>query len=261
MKAGGVVADEAPSVDRSGAARAGEGGLPASVQARPTPRYLQQMGALVRKDLLVELRTRERLASMAAFSVLVGILFNYALDPTLVRPSDVGSGLVWMTVIFAGLLGVGRTFELEAPDGAFQGVLMSPVPRDAIFLAKVGSNFVILMVTVLLVLAVFGLFFGLDLGEHPLAVVGVLALGGLGFMALGTLFAALASGTARGETLLPVLVFPLLVPMLIYGASATGRLLAGRPFAEVAGHVRMLGAFTLVALFAGAFLFRHVVEE
>jgi heme exporter protein B len=223
--------------------------------------YLRQVGAIVWKDLLLEVRTRERIAAMGAFAVLAGVLFNFSTDTSLVRPQDIAAGLIWMTLVFDGLLGIGRTFHLENQDGALQGVLMSPAPKDAIFLGKALSNFALLFVVALLVLGVFMLFFGLGMGSSPLALVLALALGSLGFVALGTLFAAVSSGTRMGETVLPVLVFPLLVPMVIYGAGATGRLLAGRPVAEVAGNLRMLGAFALVALAAGAILFRFVVED
>jgi heme exporter protein B len=232
------------------------------VSGRGKPSYLRQLGAVVRKDLLIELRSRERVVAMAAFTVLVGVLFHYALDPTepgLVQ--RVAAGLVWMTLVFAGMLGVGRTFQLEAEDGAFTGVLMSPIPRDALYLGKVLANFTLLLVVVALVLLAFGVFFNLDYGGRPLLVGAVVALGALGFVALVTLFAAVSPSTVMGETLLPVLVFPLLVPMIGFGASATGRLMAGRPWVEAAGSVRMLGAFTLLALVAGAVLFRHVVEE
>jgi heme exporter protein B len=223
--------------------------------------YLRQIGVIVWKDLLLELRTRERVAAMGAFAVLAGVLFNFSTDRSLVRPQDMAAGLIWMTIVFDGLLGVGRTFHLEAEDGALQGLLMSPAPKDAIFLGKALSNFVLLYAVALLVLAVFMLFFGLGIGSSPAAVLLSLGLGALGFVALGTLFAAVSSGTRMGETVLPILVFPLLVPMVIYGAGATGRLLAGRPVAEVAGNLRMLGAFALVALAAGAALFRFVVED
>ena len=223
--------------------------------------YLRQLGTIVWKDLIVELRTRERTLSMAGFTVLVGILFNFAVDPTVVRIQDVAAGLIWMTIVFGGMLGLGQTFQLEAEESAFQGVLMSPTPKDAVFLGKVVANFVLLFLVTLLVLGVFGLFFSLDYGPHPGGLVLVMALGVLGFVALGTLFSAVSSETSMGDTLLPILVFPLLVPMVIYGASATGRLLAGRPMSEIAGNVRMLGAFALVAVFAGAGLFRFVVEE
>jgi heme exporter protein B len=223
--------------------------------------YLGQVYAIVWKDLLLELRTRERLAAMGGFAVLAGILFNYAIDQTVVRPQDIAAGLIWMTLVFGGLLGIGRTFHLEAQDGAFHGVLTSPAPKDAVYIGKVTANFVLLYVVALLVVGVFTLFFGLDLGRHPGMVALALALGSLGFVALGTLFSAVSSSTHMGETLLPILVFPLLVPMMIYGVSATSRLLANRPIADVAGNLRMLGAFAVLALGVGAVMFRFVVEE
>lgn len=223
--------------------------------------YLRQLLTVVWKDLLIELRTRERIASMGAFAVLAAVLFNYATDRSLVRPQDVAAGLVWMTLVFGGLLGIGRTFQLEQHDAAMDGVLMTPAPKDAVYLGKVASNFVLLYAVALLVLFVFWLFFALDLRDHPWLICAVLALGSLGFVALSTLFAAVSSGTRMGETLLPVLVLPLLVPIVVYGATATERLLAGRPVAEVAGNLRMLTAFALVALAVGASLFRFVVEE
>lgn len=223
--------------------------------------YWEQVWAVAWKDLVVELRSRERVAAMAGFTVLVGVLFNYAIDPTLVRAQDVASGLVWVTVVFGGTLGLGRTFELEAQDGAFHGVLMTPAPRDALYLGKVLSNYVLVLIVALLVMVVFGVFFHLDWGGRPLAVASALALGTLGFVALGTLFSAVSSGTALGGTLLPVLLFPLLVPVVIYGTTATGRLLAERPFAEVEGQLRILGAFALMSVSVGAVLFRFVVEE
>lgn len=223
--------------------------------------YLSQIYALLWKDLLLELRTRERVAAMGAFAVLAGVLFNYSIDTTAVRPQDMAAGLIWMTVVFGGLLGVGRTFHLEAQEGAIQGVLTSPAPKDAVFLGKTIANFLLLFVVALLILGVFALFFGLELGNSPGMLVFTLALGALGFVAVSTLFSAVSSGTHMGETLLPILVFPLLVPMVIYGVTATSRLLAGRPPAEVAGNLRMLAAFALVAVFVGAGLFRYVVEE
>jgi heme exporter protein B len=223
--------------------------------------YLAQMWAVAWKDLLVEFRGRERLGAMAGFVALAGVLFNFAIDPALVRPEDIASALVWVTIVFGGTLGIGRTFELEAGDGAFQGVLMTPAPRDALYLGKVISNYVIVLVIVLLVLGVIGLFFHVDWGGQLELTVLALALGALGFVAIGTLFSAVTAGTALGSTLLPLLLFPLLTPVVIYGTSVTGRLLAGRPVDEVEGQLRLLGAFAVAAVFVGAVLFRYVVEE
>lgn len=223
--------------------------------------YLRQLRAIVWKDLVLELRTRERLAAMGAFAVLAAVLFNFSIDTARVAPQDVAAGLVWMTIVFGGLLGVGRTFHLEQQDGAMQGLLTSPLPKDALFLGKTVANFVLLFLVALLVLAVFWLFFSLELGPRPGVLLVVLAVGTLGFVSIGTLFAGVSSGTTMGETLLPILIFPLLLPMVVFGAGATARLMAGRPLAEVEGNLRMLAAFALMAIAAGAILFRFVVEE
>ena len=223
--------------------------------------YLRQVAAVIWKDVVVELRTRERMAAMGGFTVLVGILFNYAIDPTVVEPQGIASGLIWMTIIFGGMLGLGRTFHLEEEEGAFQGILLSPIPRDALYLGKVVANFLLLGAVTALVFAVFALFFGLTFGGHPGALAGVVLLAILGFVAIGTLFSAISARTSMGETLLPILVFPLLIPVIIYGVTATSSLFAGLPVSEVDGNIRMLGAFAVVALAAGAGLFRFVVEE
>jgi len=222
--------------------------------------YLRQMGALIWKDVVIELRTRERIAAMGGFTILVGVLFNYAIDPTVVEPQAIASALIWMTIVFGGMLGLGRTFHLEEEEGAFQGILLSPIPRDALYLGKVVANFILLTAVTILVFGVFTLFFGLQLGGHPLALAGVVLLGILGFVAIGTLFSAMSARTSMGESLLPILVFPLLIPVVIYGVTATSRLFQGLPVSEVDGNIRMLGAFAVVALAVGAGLFRFVVE-
>ncbi len=223
--------------------------------------YLAQLWAVAEKDLRVELRTRERIAAMGAFVVLTAILFNYAVDRTAVHPGEITAGLIWMTLILAGLLGVGRTFELEKEEGALEGLLVAPLPRDALYLGKVLSNTVLLGVTALLALMVFAFFFQVDLTRNPGWTLAFLGLGALGFAAVGTLFSGITAGTRMGETLLPVLLFPVLVPLVVFGVSGTGTLLAGLPPSEAAGELRLLGAYALVAIVAGAGLFQFVVEE
>ncbi len=223
--------------------------------------YIGLVWAIARKDLLVEFRTYERLTSMGAFVVLIGLLFNFAIDTAVVRPQDIAAALIWMTIIFGGMLGMGRTFQLEEQDGALTGILQSPIPLDALYLGKVLGNFVLLSVMVALVFVVFGLFFDLRFPGNPVMLVAVVALGVLGFVSLTTLFSAMATRSSMGESLLPVLVFPLLVPVVVYGTTATGRLFAGRPIAEISGNLRMLAAFAIIFTVAGAGLFRFVIEE
>ena len=223
--------------------------------------YIGLVWAIARKDLLVEFRTLERLTAMGAFVVLIGILFNFSIDTTVVRPQDIAAGLIWMTIIFGGMLGMGRTFSLEEQDGALTGILQSPTPLDALYLGKVLGNFVLLSVMVALVFLVFGMFFGLTFAGSLVSLVGVVASGVLGFVALTTLFSAMTTRSSMGEGLLPVLIFPLLVPVIVYGTTATNRLFAGRPFAEVDGNLRMLAAFAIGSTVVCAWLFRFVIEE
>ena len=223
--------------------------------------YIGLVWAIARKDLLVEFRTLERLIAMGAFVVLIGILFNFSIDTTVVRPQDIAAGLIWMTIIFGGMLGMGRTFSLEEQDGALTGILQSPIPLDALYLGKVLGNFVLLSVMVALVFLVFGMFFGLTFAGSLVSLVGVVASGVLGFVALTTLFSAMTTRSSMGEGLLPVLIFPLLVPVIINGTTATNRLFAGRPFAEVDGNLRMLAAFALGSTVVCAWVFRFVIAE
>ena len=223
--------------------------------------YIGLVWTIARKDLLVEFRTYERLTAMGAFVVLIGVLFNFSIDTAVVRPQDIAAGLIWMTIIFGGMLGMGRTFWLEEQDGALTGILQSPIPLDALYLGKVLANFVLLSVMVALVFVVFGAFFRLRFSGNPVTLFGVVALGVLGFVSLTTLFSAMATRSSMGEGLLPVLIFPLLVPVVVYGTTATVRLFAGRPLAEVSGNLRMLAAFAIISTIAGAGLFRFVIEE
>ena len=223
--------------------------------------YLRQVAAIVRKDLLLELRTRERLAAMGGLTVLVAILFHFAIDQGLVRMQQLAAGLLWMTILFGGMLGMGRTFEMEREQGAIQGLLTSPIPLDGIYLAKVISNFVLVALIEVIALAAYWLFFGFDYGSDPLLLTGVLGVATLGFVAVTTLFSAISAQTTMGQTLLPILIFPLLVPVVIFGVTATGRIFASRPAQEVEGSLYLLAAFAVLALAAGTILFRYVVEE
>ena len=223
--------------------------------------YIGFVWAVARKDLLVEFRTHERLTAMGAFVVLIGVLFNFSIDSAVVRPQDIAAALIWMTIIFGGMLGMGRTFRLEEQDGALTGILQSPIPLDALYLGKVLGNFLLLAVMVALVFLVFTAFFRLRFAGNPVTLFEVVALGVLGFVSLTTLFSAMATRSSMGEGLLPVLIFPLLVPVVVYGTTATGRLFAGRPVAEVSGNLRMLAAFAIISTISGAVLFRFVIEE
>jgi heme exporter protein B len=223
-------------------------------------RFFADALAIAGKDLRIELRSRERLVAMAVFAVLVAVVFAFSLDPT-VRALTVAGAMLWVTVLFAGMLGLSRSFALEREEDVLTALVLAPVDPRAIFVGKLLGNLVIVLGVALVIFPVFGLFFGLPMGRAAAGLAAVVVLATIGFMALGTLFSAMTVHTRLGETLLPILLLPLMIPVVIFAASATQRLLVGRPVAEVAGSLRMLLAFDLIFLIGCAVVFPAALEE
>ena len=226
--------------------------------------YISLVWTVARKDLVLELRTLERLIAMGAFAVLVGVLFQFSIDTSLIRLQTIAPSLIWMTTVFAGILGLGRTYIIESENKALAGVLQSPVALDVIYLGKVVSNFILLLLVMILILIVFSLFFNLSFPieiKGWLSLAGVFFLGVLCFVAIMTLLSAVAVNNTMGESIIPVLVFPLLVPVMIHAVTATNRIFANRPFVEIEGNLRMLSAMVLIFLMLGANLFRFAIED
>lgn len=223
-------------------------------------RFLKQASIIAAKDLVLELRSRGRIASMLVFAALVAVIFSFALDPT--EPvRDVAGAMLWVTVVLAALLGLGRAYTVDREEDALTGLLLTPVDRGAFFAGKFAANLALLLVTELVIFPVYALFFQLRLWEPLPALSLVVLLASIGVVAVGTLFGAIAGSTRLGETLLPVLLLPLVIPVVIYAASATQRLLVGRPFSEVAGSLKMLLAFDIIFLVVCTLAYPSVVEE
>ena len=226
--------------------------------------YISLVWTVARKDLVLELRTLERLIAMGAFAVLVGVLFQFSIDTSMIRVQTIAPSLIWMTTVFAGILGLGRTYIIESENKALAGVLQSPVALDVIYLGKVVSNFILLLLVMTLILIVFSLFFNLSFPieiKGWLSLAGVFFLGVLCFVSIMTLLSAVAVNNTMGESIIPVLVFPLLVPVMIHAVTATNRIFANRPFVEIEGSLRMLSAMVLIFLMLGANLFRFAIED
>lgn len=224
------------------------------------PSFGAQVLAIAGKDLRLEMRSRERIVSMLTFAVLVAVVFSFSLDPT-IRARGIAGAMLWVTILFAGMLGLGRSFSMEREQDAMTGLLLAPLDRGALYLGKLIANLVLLLATEALIFPVYGLFFQFDFTRELGGLALVVLLASVGFMALGTLFSAIAANTRLGETLLPILLIPLLLPVVIFAAGATQRLLVGRPLAEAMASVRMLAAFDLIFLVLGTLVFAAVVEE
>ncbi len=213
------------------------------------------------KDLRLELRSGSRLLAMIAFVVLSALLFSVSLNLAHLEVRGLVAGLVWLTTLFAVTAGAGRAFDTEENDGAFRHVLLTPVSRGAIFLGKTAANWV--LVWFVTMLAFFALTTFMEIrSPGPLAWHGAVFLPGtIGLAVTGTFFGRVSNHSTLGDTLLPVLTFPLLVPVVFFGATATSRILLERPWLEISGPVRFLWAFAVGSAVAGTVLFRHVADE
>lgn len=224
-------------------------------------RELRWIRLFAAKDLRAEFRSGGRLPAMAAFVALAAFLFAVSLDRTQVPGRSVAGGLLWLVALFSATTGAGRAFDMEDRDGAFRHVLLSPASRAAVFLGKTAANLVLIWLATALAFVALTAFLGVRSPGSLAAHGAVLLPGTVGLAAVGTFFGRVSSHSALGDALLPVLVFPLLTPVVFFGATATSRLFLDRPWPEVSGLARLLWAFALGSLAAGALLFRHVAEE
>jgi heme exporter protein B len=222
-------------------------------------RFLQKVLAIVQKDVAVELRTREMLSSMFVFSLLVIVIFNFAFELRVENVREVAPGVLWVTFTFAGMLGLNRSFVLEKDKGCLEGLLLCPVDRSAIYFGKMLGNVIFMSVVEAIILPIFSVLFNLSLFEPALLLVVV--LGTLGFAGVGTLFSAMAVHTRAREVMLPVLLFPVVVPAMIAAVKATAGILDGRLFSEIAHWVRLLAVFDAVFFAISFMTFDFVVEE
>ena len=218
--------------------------------------YARQVWALVWKDLIAERRTKETLSATLVFGLLVVLIFNFAFDLRRAEMDLIGPGILWVAFIFAGILGLNRGFALEKDRGALEGLMLAPMDRSAIYVGKLISTLIFMSVMELVIVPVYSL-----LNNQPirLDLIPVIFMGTLGFVAVGTIFAAIAANTRTREVLLPILLFPILVPVVITAVGATGIVLRGGE--DLGPPLTMLAAFDIVFLVVGVLVFGYVIEE
>jgi heme exporter protein B len=217
--------------------------------------------AVAGKDALAELRGRHATVSTLFFAAIVLLLFGFALGPDAERLRAAAPGLLWLALVFAGLLAVGRLHLLETDDGAMDHLALYPVARRAIYAGKVLAAFGAMLVLATVVLGAVGILFAVDvIGAWPvLAVTAV--MGSLGIAAVGTFYAGLTVRLRAREVMLPLLMLPVLAPLLLAAVKATSAALLGDPFGEVAPWLQLLIAFDVVMLVAGAATYGFLLED
>ncbi len=223
--------------------------------------WLTLAGHVFRKDLRIEARSREGVNTLLFFSALLVFLFRFALGPTEAEVRQGAPGLLWFAFILTGLWGVARTFQIERENDCLESIRLVPEGLGGIYLGKVLVGCCLMVATELMILAMFGLFFHLDLWSATAWLVPVLLLGTVGFVAIGTLFAAITAQLKAREVLLPLLLFPLVIPVLLSASRLTELALAGESFAAEPHWLRLLIVFDLVFLVLGYLTFPLVVED
>jgi len=216
---------------------------------------------IARKDLTIEFRTRSAFFSAVIFALLGLVIFYFAWDPTAVGVSDLAPGVLWVIFTFSGLLGLHRSFGVESADHAVDGLLASPIDRQAIFLGKAIANLIFVAMVQLIAIPALVLFYNLPLGSVTAPLVAIAVLAALGLVAVGTLFSAMAVNTRLAELLLPMLSLPFFVPIVIAASQSTAKLLSGRPVAEVSAWLKLLIAFDIVFVAACSLAYPFTVDD
>jgi heme exporter protein B len=221
--------------------------------------YLRAIGAVIWKDLAAELRSRELLGAMLVFALLVVLIFNFALELDVRTRATVTSGVLWVTFIFAGTLGLNRSMAVEKDRGCLDGLLLAPVDRSAIFFGKTAANLIFLLIVAAVVVPLYSLLYNTNLLVPGL--LAVIVLGCLGYIVVGTLLASMAVQARTRDILLPILLFPVVLPVLIAAIKATNGFLQGLEMADIRPWLNLLIVYDVVFTAVAFMLFDFVVEE
>lgn len=223
--------------------------------------FLALTGQIFRKDLRIEARSREGLSTLLFFSALLVLLFRFALGPTEAQVRQGAPGLLWFAFILSGLWAMARLFQIERENECLESFRLVPVDLGGLYLGKVVVGCCLMMATELAILGMFGLFFHLDLWPAAGRLIPVLLLGTVGFVAIGTLFAAITAHVKTREVLLPLLLFPLMVPVLLAASRLTELVLAGESLGAEPHWLRLAVVFDVVFLVLGYLTFPFVMED
>jgi heme exporter protein B len=221
---------------------------------------LRRARAIMLKDLTTERRSKAGFNAVAFLGVLILLLFGFALGPDTEALRAAAAGALWLAILFSGVLAFNRSYQLELDSGALEPLLLYPAPRWTIFAGKFGANLLFVLLVEAVVVPVAIILFQVKSTTGWAAAAGVMVLGSIGFVALGTFYASMASRSRAREVLLPLLLFPMLIPVLLASAEASTSLLAGNPMRDAGAWVQLLVAFDVIFVVASFLAFDYVIE-
>jgi heme exporter protein B len=221
--------------------------------------FLRALGAVIWKDLAAELRSRELLSAMLVFALLVILIFNFALELEPATRATVTAGDLWVTFAFAGTLGLNRSMAMEKDRGCLDGLLLAPVDRSAIYFGKALGNLVFMLIVEAIVLPVYSILYNVNLLNPGLVLV--ILLGSIGYVTVGTLLASMAVETRTRDVLLPILLFPVVIPVLIASVKASSGFLQGIDMADIWPWLNLLIVYDVIFTAVAFMVFDFIVEE
>ena len=224
-------------------------------------KFLSQSFTIFWKDVLIEYRTKDALTSMLMFGLLVILMFHFAFEPDSQETERFGPGLLWMTFIFAGILGLNRSFAGERENDSLQGLLMAPTDWGTIFAGKMLANLVFMLIADAVILLCFALFFNFDLLPRIGWLSLITFLGTLAFVSVGTILSAIAMNTRMSEVMLPVLLIPVALPAVVGAVESTAAVFTDPPGEALGFWLRFLVVYNVIFVTLPFLLFDFVLEE
>jgi heme exporter protein B len=228
-------------------------------QRRPVTSFWRAVGAIAWKDLRAEIRSRELINAMVLFTLMTVMVFSLALELDFTARRNAIAGVLWVTVVFAGMLGLSRSLSVEKDRGSLDALLLAPIDRSALFFGKMIGNLLFVLVIGLVLLVMLTVLFNITLIKPLLALIVV--LGCLGFTTVGTLLASMSVHARARETMLPILLLPVVLPLLLSAVRASTAILEGLPSDEWVPWLELLVIVDVLYLVGAYVLFDYVVEE
>jgi len=222
---------------------------------------MKKVWAILRKDLLIEFRTKDSLNSMLFFGIVVLIVFNFALKSFEDNVPSVVPGILWVAFAFSATLGLNRIFAVERENDCVQGLLLIPVDRGVVYLGKMLAATVFMLIAEAVIFVFCLVFFNLTVGNEIPYLILVFIIGSLGFTTVGTLLSAVAANTRLREILLPLILFPIVLPVLLSAVEATDIILNTKDYSDLKLPLAVMSAFTIVFGTVSCLLFEYVLED
>jgi len=224
-------------------------------------KHLGLIWTLAKKDLRIEYRSRQAFLTTLFFALLILIIFNFAFDPGSEATREAAPGILWVALLFPGIIQLNRSFQAEAEEGTLHGIILSPVDRGVFFFGKVLANWLFLILIDVIILIAFVVFFNFQISTGLLWVLLLMVLASAGFTAVGTVLAAMLTSIQGRDVLLPVLLFPIIVPIILAAVNATRDVLIHQEMEMFFSWTQILVAFDVIFLAAGYLVFDYVVGE